>query len=170
MLTSKFQTTLVPRRRIHIVASYAPVSSAEKAYHDIADEDAVPTVESRRTTPGPPPRVTDRAEDTALHPFGSATPMVIRDTRSGSRCSACGRFGHEQGDPECVHAPGARVLPVPMYSPDEHDDEEQASESERQAIRHHCHNLDSNLDFFAASTLLSNPSTSNSNSLHTTYP
>ena len=99
----------------------------EKAYHDIADEDAVPTVKSRRTAPGPPPRVTDRAEETALHPFGSATPMVFRATRSGSRCSACGRFGHEQGDPECVHAPGARVLPVPRYSPDEHEDEEQAS-------------------------------------------
>ena len=107
----------------------------EKAYHDIADEDPVPTVSARRTTPGPPPRVTDRAEETTLHPFGSATPMVIRAARSGSRCSACGRFGHEQGDLECVHAPGARALPAPMSSPDEPDDEERASESERQAIR-----------------------------------
>ena len=74
-------------------------------------------------------------EDTALHPFGSATLMVIRATRSGSRCSACGRFGHERGDPECVHALDARGLPVPTYSPDVHDDEEQASESDRQAIR-----------------------------------
>ena len=47
----------------------------EKTYHDIADEDAVPSVTSRRTTPGAPPRVMDRMEDTVLHPFGSATPM-----------------------------------------------------------------------------------------------
>jgi len=105
----------------------------EKSYHDIADEDAVPTVNTRRMTPGPPPRVTDRAEETTLHPFGSATPMVIRAARSGSRCSACGRLGHEQGDPECVHASGARALPAPM-DPPEDDDVERASESDMQAI------------------------------------
>ena len=61
--------------------------------------------------------------------------MVIRAARSGSRCSACGGFGREQGDPQCVHASGARALPAPMYSPDEDDEEERASGSERQAIR-----------------------------------
>ena len=84
----------------------------EKAYHDIADKDAVPTVSTRCTKPGPFPRVTDKAEETALHPCGSATPMVIRAARSGSRCSACGRFGHEQGDLECVHASDVQALPA----------------------------------------------------------
>ena len=59
--------------------------------------------------------------------------MVIRAARSGSRCSACGRFGHEQGDPECVHASGGQALPAPIDSPDD-DDVDQASESEMQAI------------------------------------
>ena len=64
----------------------------DNTYHDIADEDAVPTVTPVRLTPGPLPRVTDTAGDSELHPFGNDTPMVIRATRAGSRCSARGRF------------------------------------------------------------------------------
>ena len=62
----------------------------EKAYHDIADEDAVPTVSTRRATPGPLPRVTDKAEETALHPFGSATPTVVRATSNEDRFEVFG--------------------------------------------------------------------------------
>ena len=57
----------------------------DKTYHDIADEDAVPTVTRMRTTPSPLPRVADKAAGTALQPFRIATPMVIRATREGSR-------------------------------------------------------------------------------------
>lgn len=105
----------------------------DHTYHYIADEDAIPTVTAMRMTPRPLPRVTDTAGDDALRPCGNAMPIVIRASRAGSRCSACGRFGHEQGDPECVQASGVPALRAPPASPDV-DDAGRASDADMDAV------------------------------------
>ena len=105
----------------------------DKTYHDIADEDADPTVAPMRLMPGPLPRVTETTEDKALRPFGNATPMVIRATRAPPWCSDCGRFGHEQGDPRCAQASTIPALPAPPASPDV-DEATQASDAKMDAV------------------------------------
>ena len=102
----------------HIAEDVDLVSqNRDNTYHDIADEDAVPTVTRMRTTPGPLPRVTNAEERGALHQLGNATPRVVRATRTGSRCSVCGRYGHERGDPECVQVSSVPASPAPPAFP-----------------------------------------------------
>ena len=84
----------------------------DKSYQDIADPEAQPVIERRgyRTSPdalaldGASPTFPDGRTQRAEDRDESINPEILKAFRSQSKCSACGRFGHEAGDPRCPRA------------------------------------------------------------------
>ena len=86
----------------------------DKSYHDVADEDAVPSVEPQRSSQGSLPHTSSMDVDAAAQPLVNLDPAVLRAVRVPSRCTDCGRFGHP-----CD--PGAPVVPA-LPAPSEPQD------------------------------------------------
>ena len=69
-----------------------------------------------RVVPEEPPRLQDGRQNGTVTPFGTVDSALLRGMRPNVRCTACGRFGHEAGEPECPmyreQNPGGSYAPI----------------------------------------------------------
>ena len=77
-----------------------------RTYQYVTDEDARPPIAPLRATAEVVPQVADQRDSGTLTPFGTVTPALFRAMKLGAKCTDCGRYGHEAGEPECPNSKG----------------------------------------------------------------